>query len=661
MLGRDVCGQWADATEHEWLVTNGLGGYACGTVAGANTRRYHGFLTASFKPPVERTLLVAKVDVEAHYLGQTYALFANEFEGGTVDPRGFVHLESFAVRNGIPVWRYALADAVLEQTIFMAPGANTSYLRLDVVRASAPLRLALKPLVTYRDYHGHSQGARPFRATAATTPGQPGCRIDAFEGAKPFRLAASAGTFVADDVWYWNFWHREEAARGLDALEDLWGPGVFSAEVAAGSALVFTASSEEGEPAKSGEILTRLVGHSQRLIAALPKDSPSWIRTLATASDQFVVRRGAKGAVTASIIAGYPWFTDWGRDTMISLPGLTTSLGRYDTAEAILRTYAGFVDGGMLPNRFSDSGETLEYNTADATLWMFHALNEHLEAKRDPVLLRDLFPTLSAIIHAHVDGTRYGIQVDPLDGLLRAGEPGLQLTWMDAKHGDQVFTPRIGKPVELNALWLNALEFMVRFAGRLRDAEQKRFCETLLAKASASFSRFWNEERSCLYDVLDVPGGNGSDSSIRPNQIFAVSLPYCVLSPQRMHAVVDTCARELLTSHGLRSLSPADPAYVGSYSGDTWHRDAAYHQGTVWSWLLGPFARAHYRVYRDAALAQSFLAPMAQHLAAACVGSVSEIFDGDAPHTARGCFAQAWSVAEILRTWISLERTISKS
>ncbi len=661
MLGRDVCGHWNDAVDREWLVTNGLGGFGCGTITGANTRRYHGLLMASFRPPVERTLLVAKVDVNVKYLGKIYPLSANEFEGGFVDPRGFVYLESFAVHDGIPVWRYAIADSLLEQRIFMAPGANTSYLRLEVLRASAPLQLELKPLVTYRDYHSQSRGARPFRSIPGTAPGLPGCTVQAFDGARPFRLAASAGTYTAADTWYWNFLHREEFGRGLDALEDLWGPGFFSAVIRAGDALVFTATTEDGEPRNADEVLAQLVGRSQELIAALPTTSPPWVQTLASASDQFIVQRGAQGAAAASVIAGYPWFTDWGRDTMISLPGLTTVLGRFETTAAILRTYAGFVDQGMLPNRFSDAGETLEYNTADATLWMFHALNEHLEATRDPDLVRDLFPTLVKIIHAHVDGTRYGIKVDPADGLLKAGETGVQLTWMDAKQGDRVFTARIGKPVEINALWLNALDVMVRLASRARNTAERRFFQALLEKASLGFNRFWNEENACLYDVIDVDGGSSVDASVRPNQIFAVSLPYCVLPMERMRAIVDICARELLISYGLRTLSSRDPAYLGCYTGDSWHRDAAYHQGTVWSWLLGPFARAHFRAYGDATLAQSFLSPVAEHLVGSCVGSVSEVFDGDAPHNARGCFAQAWGVAEILRAWVCLERTISKS
>jgi predicted glycogen debranching enzyme len=437
-----------------------------------------------------------------------------------------------------------------------------------------------------------------------------------------------------------------------------------------GEPVFFTATTDEASPPPGDEVLGALTQRSRHLIAALPASAPPWVCTLATASNQFIVQRAGNSTGSASIIAGYPWFSDWGRDTMIALPGLTTMLGRFETAAAILRTYAGFIDRGMLPNRFPDAGGAPEYNTADAALWMFQAVSGYLEATRDSDLLRDLFPTLAGIIHAHADGTRYGIHVDSEDGLLCAGEPatgapgagqpGTQVTWMDAKHDGHVFTPRVGKPVEINALWLNALDVAARLAGRVRNVAEKRFCAGLLKRASDGFARFWNEERGCLYDVVDVDGGVTHDASIRPNQIFAVSLPFCVLPPERMRAVVDTCARALLTSHGLRTLAPEDPAYIGRYAGSARERDAAYHQGTVWSWLLGPFARAHYRVYGDARRAQEFLAPMAQHLASACIGSVSEVFDGDAPHIARGCFAQAWSVAETLRSWLYLDRQSSK-
>ena len=638
----------------EWLVTNGLGGYACGTVAGANTRRYHAFLMASLAPPVERTLLVAKVDCSARYLGRWYPLAANEFADGAVDPRGFVHLESFTVSGGVPVWRYALADALVEQRIFMAPGANTAYLRLELLRASAPLQLEFKPLVSFRDYHSQNRGPQPFRATA----GEGRCTVER-AGVPLCRLAVAAGHYTAADLWYWNFLHREESARGFDALEDLWGPGTFTAELTLGRPLTFTATAEPCEPPSGEEVLAALAARSQRAVAALPTSAPPWVQSLAIAAEQFIVRRGAAAAGTVSVIAGYPWFTDWGRDTMIALPGLTTVLGRFDTAAAILRTYARFVDRGMLPNRFAEGAAAPEYNTADATLWLFQAVGEYLGARRDPDLAREMLPILVAIIRAHVEGTRYGIRVDP-DGLLRAGEPGTQLTWMDAKHGDHAVTPRVGKPVELNALWLNALDVTARLAGRVGERAEKGLCSSLLTRAAEGFARFWNAERGCLYDVLDTPGSTLTaplhDAQIRPNQLFAVALPYCVLTAAQMRAVVDTCAREHLTSHGLRSLSPQDPAYVGRYEGNAGQRDLAYHQGTVWSWLLGPFARAHYRVYGDAARAQRFLAPIEQHLAAACVGSVSEVFDGDAPHIARGCFAQAWSVAEILRAWVYLER-----
>jgi predicted glycogen debranching enzyme len=662
ILGRQTCGDWQSASRHEWLVTNGLGGFACGTVAGANTRRYHGFLVASLKPPVARTLLVAKIELRVQYLDTETDLSANEFAGGTISGQGFVHLESFAVADGIPTWRYAVADALLEQKIFMAPGANTSYLRLELIRATQPLRVMLKPLITYRDYHSQGRGAKSFRLEADVAE----CRVTAFGGARPYRLMISHGQYSPAPEWYWNFWHRSEAERGLDALEDLLTPGTFTADLSPRAPVFLIATAESAVPAAAAEVQNALKSASQRLAAPLPKTAPAWIRTLAQASDQFVVLRaapgagGSAGAALPSIIAGYPWFADWGRDTMISLPGLATSLGRYDLAAAILRSFAGFVDRGMLPNNFPDAADAPpQYNTADAALWMFLALGGYLQARRDPALARELFPTLMSIIHSYADGTRYGIRVDPADGLLRAGETGTQVTWMDAKHGDEVFTPRIGKPVEINALWLNALNVAVRLAEHMRDDGEKQFCLSLLNQGSSHFGRFWNEKRACLYDVIDVDGGSLRDDRIRPNQILAVSLPYCVLPLEQMRAVVDCCGRELLTSHGLRSLSAKEAGYIGRYTGDARQRDAAYHMGTVWAWLLGPFARAHYRVYGDARQAQSLLAPIAQHLDSACLGTVSEIFDGDAPHTARGCFAQAWSVAEILGSWLYLERKIS--
>ncbi len=642
-------------------MTNGIGGFACGTAAGGNTRRYHGFLIASLQPPVARTLFVAKVDLSVRYLGTVYDLSANEFLGAIAAP-GCAHLESFSVSGGVPTWHFAFADALIEQRIFMAQGANCSYLALRLLRGSAATEITLKPYVTYRDYHSHSRGARPFtlEATAAA------CAVRAFDGALPIRLCLSAGEFAAKSDWYWNFYHREEADRGLDALEDLWMPGIFNGDLEPGDALFFSAAAAavgDGalEPvAPALEVLAGIEARGKRLQARLPRNAPPWIVELAYASDQFVVTRGMPPA-GHSLIAGYPWFADWGRDTMIALPGLLTILGRYEVAADIFRTYVRYVDRGMLPNRFPDGGEPPEYNTADATLWMFVALDDYLAAKRDPELAAELYPALIAIIRAHVAGTRFHIGVDADDGLLRAGEPGMQLTWMDAKHDGQVFTPRIGKPVEINALWLNALQIMARLAARSGDLAAKRECEQLFSRAKRGFSRFWNAERECLYDVIDVDGGSGSDASLRPNALIAVSLPYCALTQEQLQAVVARCARDLLTSYGVRSLNAGDPAYVPHYRGSPHSRDAAYHQGTAWSWLLGPFAWAHYRAYGDARLARSFLEPIAQHMREACVGSISEIFDGDPPHAPRGCFAQAWSVAEILRTWVRLDRIIARS
>jgi predicted glycogen debranching enzyme len=648
------------------LVTNGLGGYACGTISGANTRRYHAFLMASFAPPVARTLLVAKIDVSVEYLGRSTELGANEFGDGTISPLGFAHLQSFMVLDGIPTWIFAVSDALLLLQIFMPARANTSYLRLELLRASASMRITLRPFVAYRDYHSQSRGANTLRIDSDAQE----CRVQAFDGATPYRLRMTRGTFAPAPVTYWNFRHREEAARGLDALEDLLSPGTFSADLAPGTPLFFIASTEPGQPLAGELVLAAIHARHQQLLAPLPSTAPAWIRELALAADQFVVRRGAadggKTGIAATsggattVVAGYPWFADWGRDTMIALPGLATALKRFDVSADVLRTFAGFVDQGMIPNRFPDSGEKPEYNTADATLWMFHALDDYLSANPDTHLLGELFPTLIAIIRAHQSGTRFGIHVDAADGLLHAGEAGTQLTWMDAKQGSTAFTPRVGKAVEINALWLNALDVAVRLASQLGAAGEMLYCQSLLARAKDGFGRFWNAKRSCLYDVIDVDGGLGIDSRLRPNQILAVSLPYCPLQRAQMRAVVDACARELVVSYGLRSLGPSEPGYIGRYEGDAWRRDSAYHMGTVWSWLLGPFARAHYRVYGDARLAMSFLNPIAQHLNAACIGSVSEIFDGDSPHAARGCFAQAWGVAEILRAWLFLERCNSK-
>jgi predicted glycogen debranching enzyme len=642
------------AASREWLVTNGLGGFASGTAAGACTRRYHGLLVAALKPPVERTVLVAKLEAEARYDGASFALTSNEYGDGTIDPRGFENLGSFSLDGLTPVWRWVLGDAVLEQRLTMIHGENTCETTFELVRASARLALTLKPLCTYRDYHSHSRGGWPLAVTSIAG----GCEVRAFEGAVPYRIAADKGSFRVQPSWYWNFRHRAESARGLDDREDLFVPGELAVELEAGDKVTVVLSAAKPaddsalarEPIDGGTLLARETRRQQQLLEGLPAGSPEWIRQLTLAADQFIVRRGDAGH---TVIAGYPWFSDWGRDTMIALPGLTLATGRRDVAASVLRTFARHVSEGMLPNRFPDAGEAPEYNTVDATLWYFHAIDQYVAASGDRAIVAELYPVLLAIIEAHLQGTRFSIRADA-DGLLYAGEPGVQLTWMDAKIGDWVVTPRIGKPVEINALWYRALVVMQSFAALTGDQLAERRFAVLAGNVLRSFRRrFWMPDRGYLADVVDGPGV-AADASLRPNQIFAVSIDPELLEAEQARAVVDVCARRLWTPLGLRSLAPSEPGYVARYGGSPSERDAAYHQGTVWSWLLGPFALAHWRVYRDAAAARSWLDGIAAHLRQSCVGQVGEIFGGAPPHRAEGCFAQAWGVAEVLRAWLEI-------
>jgi predicted glycogen debranching enzyme len=651
-LARPAFSADAGAFSNEWLVTNGLGGFASGTVGQANTRRYHGLLVASLKPPLERILMVAKADTLVRYRGAAHALACNEFAGGTIAPRGYQRLADFHLDGTIPVWTYAIGDALLEICIWMAHGRNTTHVQYRLLQAATALELEITPLCTYRDYHAHARGSRTF----SLEPLSSACTITAFEGARPYTLSVDRGQFRAEPDWYWNFHHCVEAERGLDSDEELFRPGRFRAELSPGDTLTLTLSAEQQPVAPA---LREEMARQSALVSALPSTVPAWVRQLTQAADQFLVARGGDDAASmgTTVIAGYPWFGDWGRDTMIALPGLALATGRHAEAASILRTFASHLSQGMLPNRFPDGNEPPEYNTVDATLWYFHAIAEYYAATGDLALVRELYPGLCDVIDWHQRGTRFGIQVDPVDGLLRAGEPGVQLTWMDAKVGDWVVTPRTGKPVEINALWHYALVQMQGWARTFSDDAASRRFGTAARTAAASFrAAFWCETRHCLYDVIDGPDGelvNGRrvDSSMRPNQLFAVSLGTELLEPDQQRAVIDACSTLLLTPLGLRSLEPAHPAYVANYRGGPQERDASYHQGAVWSWLLGPFAIAHQRVYGNTAHALGLLDGMAAHLAEACIGTISEILDGDAPHAARGCYAQAWSVAETLRAW----------
>jgi predicted glycogen debranching enzyme len=654
-FGREICGDLTNATKREWLVTNGIGGYASGTVAGILTRRYHGLLIAATKPPTGRTLLVSKLDEVATYNGPTYPLFANAWSGGLVDPSGFVNIERFHLEGTTPVWTFAIGDALLEKRIWMQAGENTTYIRYDLVRGSLPLELSLKTFVNYRDHHSNTE-ANNWHMNVEKV--EDGLKVTAFDGATPFYLLSKEAGATPYHDWYNDFALSMEAYRGLDNLDDNLFAGQFQITLQVGESLTIVASAE-AKPNLNGRdaYIERRAYEEKLLMRSAKHNEPVWIQQLVLAADQFIVKRAVMDDIQGrSVIAGYHWFGDWGRDTMISLPGLTIATGRFDDAAKILKTFAKFVDQGMLPNRFPDADETLEYNTVDATLWYFEAIRAYLDATDDEDLLKELFPVLESIITFHQRGTRYNIHADT-DGLLYSGEAGVQLTWMDAKVGDWVVTPRTGKAVEVNALWYNALCIMSEFAKRL--GKPAKSYDTFAKQVKASFERFWNDKAGYLYDVLGT--SRGDDTALRPNQLFAVSLPHSPLSLERQKAVVDTCARHLLTSYGLRSLTPNDLAYIGHYGGDMRQRDAAYHQGTVWSWLIGAFVSAHLRVYKNPELAKSFLLPLEHHLSDAGLGTISEIFDGDAPFTPRGCMAQAWGVAEILRAWQEVSEATSKT
>jgi predicted glycogen debranching enzyme len=663
-FGRDICGQLEIAAKREWLVTNGIGGYASGTVANMLTRRYHGLLMAALQPPLGRTLLLAKLDETAEYdgihaeNGHYYPLFVNQWSNGAplAEPNGHHHINSFHLEGTTPVWTFALANALLEKRIWMQPGANTTYIHYHLARATGPLLLQAKAFTDYRDYH----------ETTIINDWQPeimpierGLRIQTYPQAVPFYLFSDKGLFSPQFEWYEDFFLSEEEYRGQNDVED---DHIYAAHLRAilhpGESLTIAASTESQVNLNGGDAFTERIAYENEIIdrarSVFAISPPQEIQQLILAADQFIVERQTPADPHGrSIIAGYPWFSDWGRDTMISLPGLTLTTGRPEIAATILRTYKQYVDQGMIPNRFPDEGEIPEYNTVDATLWYIEAIRHYLVNTGDISLMAELFPVLVDIIDWHKRGTRYNIHMDENDALLYAGEEGQQLTWMDAKVDDWVVTPRIGKPVEINALWYNALKTTADLCREL--GEDPAPYETLAGRVKAGFSRFWNDEYGYCYDVLDTPDGE-DDASLRPNQILAVSLPHCPFTHHQQRSIVDACGRHLLTAHGLRSLSPEDDEYMGHYGGDRYKRDGAYHQGTTWSWLIGPFVEAHLRVYNNPSLARSYLTSLLKHLKAHGLGSISEIFDGDPPFTPRGCTAQAWGVAEVLRAWHLTEK-----
>ena len=656
-FGREICGDLAAAERREWWIGNGRGAYAAGTIAQSLTRRYHGLLIAPTDPPLGRHLVLAKADAELILGDRREPLFTNRWASGAVAPTGHCAMENFCLDGTIPVWRFAIGDQRVEQRIWMEPGKHTTYVawRLLTPAGKTEPRLSVSVLANGRDHHGDTwmPGFNPDIAADGST------LTVSVAGQFTLRVTAPGATVEARRDWVENFDLPEERERALPATDHHLCVGRLELPLGDGDWHGFVASVETDASPDLAAALERRRQHDAAVLArAFTADTafdraPDWVARLALATDLYIIERPVPDVEDGrSVIAGYPWFGDWGRDTMISLPGLCLATGRFADAAKILETFARFVDQGMLPNVFPGAGDVPEYNTVDAALWYVGAWRAYVEATGDKAALAKVFPVLADIIDWHVRGTRYGIGVDPADGLLRAGEPGVQLTWMDARVGDWVVTPRIGKPVEINALWYNALVAMTGTAALLgQRADDYR---AMAQRARDGFQRFVRPDGAGLFDVIDGP--NGNEATLRPNQILAVSLPATPVDGITQQRVLELCGATLLTSYGLRSLAPGEAAYRGIYRGGVVERDGSYHQGPVWGWLLGHWALAHYRVNGDAAAAQQWLEPIADHLRDAALGHVSEIFDGDAPHRPRGAPAQAWSTACVLEAWWRLEK-----
>jgi predicted glycogen debranching enzyme len=662
LLPKEVLQNWDRSSRREWLVTNGIGGYASSTLSGANTRRYHGLLVAACQPPLGRTVLLSKLEEEVRIEDQLYFLSANKFPS-VIYPQGYQHLVDFTT-DPVPTFTYQMHERTvhLQKQVWMARGKNTVYVRYSLINAPEPIRLGLQPFMAYKDYHSEQ---RRWDGFSGKTDNRAGCLVSfqAYDNALPVKMSVApcqAFSFEPHGGWFFNYEHEREAERGLDFVEDLFSPGKYEGILTPGKSVTFVATAEADPPADAEASLAEEAEYQDKLLteALVGDKADPALRRLILAADQFVIERSPK-VPRATIIAGYPWFSDWGRDTMISLPGLCLSTGRYEVARQILRSFAEAVQDGLIPNRFTDNGQGAEFNTVDATLWFFQAAYRYGLASGDwPFLLYDLLPVLEKIMAAHIDGTRYNIHVDPADGLLYAGQEGVQLTWMDAKVGDWVVTPRIGKPVEIQALWYNALCVTADLTQRAEKdpAQYKKRAD----RAKKSFrEKFVSKDTDCLYDVIDTPPDGVPDASIRPNQVLALSLSFPVVDPtsELANRVVEVVGEKLYVPYGLRTLAPDSSSYHAHYGpGDQATRDSAYHQGTAWPWLLGPYIDAHRAVYKDNAKTRELLTLVLESLPTYGVGSLPEIFDGDFPHNPNGCIAQAWSVAEVLRVLIEMEK-----
>lgn len=646
----------------EWLVTNGLGGYASGTVSGASTRRFHGMLVAALQAPLGRTIMLNHLTEELELPDGSTVQIGGEERPDAVDVPGVCGLAEFRLEMGLPVWRYETRGVVIEKRVLMPHMQNTTQVSYSLIEAPGPTKLRLRPSMFFRPHEGAV--ASPYLQSYRIESVDDRHEVHGPQAFPPLRLRVVSphrSALVLDGGHMRELIYRVERARGYDYQGLMWSPGHFRLDLSEGDRGTLIISTEAWASIDALPPEMAVNAEHDRRVRLLAQAAPAAHRGIAAelvlAADQFVIspatrqleatQAHAAGDEARTVVAGYHWFTDWGRDTMISLEGLTLTTGRYAEAGFILRTFARHVRDGLIPNLFPEGeGEGL-YHTADATLWFFHAVERYLEVTGDMTVIETLEPIFADIMEHHIRGTRFGIGVDPEDGLLRQGAEGYQLTWMDAKVDGWVVTPRRGKAVELNALFYNALKLLERWRREL-GVDGSAYGERAAQVKEAFNRRFWNPKYGCLFDVVDGPSGN--DDAIRPNQVLALSLTHPVLDKKYWRSMMTVVERDLLTPVGLRSLAPGHPDYKSHYDGDLRARDAAYHQGTVWAWLIGPFVDAWMRVHpNEPETARQLLTGFSSHLGEACIGSISEIFDAEPPFTPRGCVAQAWSVAEVLR------------
>jgi predicted glycogen debranching enzyme len=646
VLDSDVTKNFDVAKTREWIVTNGLGSYASSTIISLNTRGYHGLLVASLDPPIRRTLFVSKYEEEIEVGGRKYLLAVNNYPG-IVYPQGYVHLEQFRFDRH-PTFVYRTGDTIIEKSLFMPYGDNTTITTYKILESEAEqVKLSIFPLINYRDHHLRTHA--DWRWSFVQTLNPKGVEIRMIAGAPLLYLQSDIATYYTTGQWYRNFIYEMETQRGIADREDQYNPGYFVAKLDRGSQLSILASLRKQETFSTEGLRYRDMTRTRKLMDRLSQEDP-FLLSLAAAADSFIVKRRSTNAKT--IIAGYHWFSDWGRDSMISLPGLTLVTKREDEGKEIIRSFLSYLVGGLIPNTFPEEGHEPVYNSIDAPLWLVNACLSLYEETGSLDFIAEVYSKMVEIIDSYSHGTSHGISVDT-DGLVKGGSEREALTWMDAVIEGTPVSPRYGKPVEISALWFNALEAMVLFAKQLEKPQDEGRFREMASKTFDSFTdKFWNESKSCLHDTLVDDKG---DNRVRPNQMFAIALPFPVLKKEKWREVLRTVETELLTPVGLRSLSPFDAEYKGKCEGSPKERDSAYHQGTVWPWLFGAYVISYLKVYppdqKSISFVQQLYSPFRKRMTEAGIGTIGEIYDGDPPHAARGAISQAWSIAEILRSY----------